>query len=149
MIQLTISSTPCKASVKPSLLERVQFVTTTLLLSVAIPVSLSLFIVAGVIDTVRWRLNPNLYECLEGARKEKTGSPKTIVTWNICAFFLGGGCLSRLEAGQEASAVAMRVQQVREILKMPPNILLGDMNERLSETALLQIYQNPSALELE
>lgn len=248
-IQLTVSHAPCKAPVEVSLLDRVQFVVTTALLIPAIPMSLALFGIAGVIDTVRWKFNPSRCEYLEGAGEEKKGALKTIVTWNVCALFGGlpipfGGmapvkervheiaqnifdtgadlvCLqevsppaahllyeklqreykyfytridpdplltldsglfvaskmpltnpivtplpslgmlhralfsfkagettfgvTHLEAGQEAAAVAMRVQQVGEILKMSPDILLGDMNEKFSATVLLQTYQNPNA----
>ena len=251
-IQLTLSHTPCKVPVKTNVFDRVQFVVTTTLLILAIPISLGLFVLAGVIDAVRWKFDLHRYEYLEGLGKEKMEGPKKIVTWNVCALFGGlpipfGGmapveqrvyeiaqsildtqadlvCLqevsppaayllyqklqmeykyfytridpdplftldsglfvasktlliepmvtplpragmlhralfsfkageitfgvTHLEAGQGAAATAVRVQQVAEILKRPPDILVGDMNDNLSAIGLLPTYQNSNSAEM-
>lgn len=88
-IRLTLPHTPSKESKTCSLLDRVRFVATTALLIPAIPLSLGLFGLASIIDAVRWKFNLNHFEYLEGAGKEKTGTPRVFITWNVCALFGG------------------------------------------------------------
>jgi endonuclease/exonuclease/phosphatase family metal-dependent hydrolase len=89
VLQCTMSYAPPKEQHETHLLERIQFVATSLLLILTLVFNLFLYGLAAVIDTIAQSFNPSKFEYLEGEGVEKRGDPKVIVTWNVCSL-LGG-----------------------------------------------------------
>ena len=240
VLELTMAHAPAKHTVASSLLERIQFIVTTVLMIPTIPFTILSYSLAALVDA----FNPARFTYWEGKGAEKESVPKVLMTWNVCALFGGlcirfggvapidkrvdeiaqtiirknpdvvclqevsqpaahllfgalkddyrhiyhvnhdplmlgsaimvaskhrlesfevtslprGGALKKelvtfkignlsvgtahLQAGLGAQDAASRAVQVAKILENPPQIFLGDMNAKFSETRLGTVYQN-------
>ena len=89
VMRCTGSYVSCNKPVESGVIGRVQWIASTVFLISSIPLSLALFGVAAMIDSVRGKFDSNRYEYLEGTADAKLGSPKKIMTWNVCSLFGG------------------------------------------------------------
>ncbi len=76
---------------KRDLFEKIQFVVSTFFYFITSPLSVALFGIAGVLDSLKQRCSNVSFTRLEGSAPIKEGEPAKIATFNVCMLFGGLG----------------------------------------------------------